>query len=59
MKRRAFLRELHAAACLRERHGGNHDIYVNPANQRKAPVPRHNEIKVGLCRLIRKQLGLG
>jgi len=40
------------------RHGARHDIYNNPATKRSAPVPRHNEIKKSLCRLIRKQLGL-
>ena len=35
-----------------------HDIYMNPKNRRKAPVPRHSEIKDSLCELIRKQLGL-
>jgi mRNA interferase HicA len=29
-----------------------------PANGRRAPVPRHNEIKNSLCRLVRRQLGL-
>jgi hypothetical protein len=33
-------------------------FYLNPANRRKAPAPRHAEIKDGLCRLIRQQLGL-
>ena len=40
------------------RHGVRHDIYENPAKGRKAPVPRHSEIKNSLCRLIRRQLGL-
>jgi len=44
--------------CYLKRHGANHDIYLNPANGRVAPVPRHNEIKNTLVRAIRKQLGL-
>jgi mRNA interferase HicA len=40
------------------RHGKKHDLYLNPANGRKAPVPRHNQIKDSLCELIRRQLGL-
>jgi mRNA interferase HicA len=58
MKRRDFIRELEAAGCRLKRHGGNHDIYENPANGRTAPVPRHNEVADSLCRLIRRQLGI-
>jgi mRNA interferase HicA len=41
-----------------DRHGGRHDLYRNPVNGRKAPVPRHREIRDSLADLIRKQLGL-
>ena len=58
MRRRVFLRELRKAGCILHRHGGRHDLYLNPATGRKAPVPRHTEIKDSLCRLIRQQLGL-
>ncbi|MBA4019609.1 MAG: addiction module toxin, HicA family [Pirellula sp.] len=58
MKRRDLIRELEQAGCQLHRHGGRHDIYINPANGRKAPVPRHQEIKETLVRLIRKQLEL-
>jgi hypothetical protein len=58
VKRREFLRELVAAGCYLKRHGKRHDLYVNPKNGRKAPVPRHKELKDSLCRLIRAQLGL-
>jgi len=58
VKRRVFLKELRKAGCILHRHGGQHDLYLNPDNGRKAPVPRHTEIKDSLCRLIRQQLGL-
>jgi hypothetical protein len=58
VKRRDFIRELVRAGCYLKRHGKKHDIYVNPVNGQKAPVPRHSEIKDSLCELIRKQLGL-
>ncbi|MBF0512798.1 MAG: type II toxin-antitoxin system HicA family toxin [Desulfovibrionaceae bacterium] len=58
MKRRAFLQVLEAMGCVLKRHGGNHDIYLNPANGRTVPIPRHAEIKDSLCQLIRRQLGL-
>ncbi len=58
MKRNTFIRELTDAGCYLKRRGRRHDIYTNPRNGRKAPVPRHSEIKNSLCELIRKQLGL-
>ena len=58
MKRRELIRELSGKGCFLKRSGGNHDIYENRANGRKAPVPRHTEVKDSLVRLIRKQLGL-
>ncbi len=58
MKRAALLRELAQKGCVLHRHGGRHDLWLNPASGRKAPVPRHNEIRDSLCRLIRRQLDL-
>lgn len=58
MKRGDLLRELRRAGCVLDRHGGRHDLYRNPANGRKAPVPRHREIKESLADLIRRRLGL-
>lgn len=58
MKRKEFIRELVKAGCYIKRHGDNHDIYMNPRTGRKAPIPRHVEIKESFCELIRKQLGL-
>ncbi len=58
MKRRDFIRELVAEGCYLKRHGPKHDMYINPRNGRKAPVPRHSEIKDTLCMLIRHQLGI-
>ncbi len=58
MKRRSFIRELTKAGCSLNRHGKKHDIYVNSENGKKAPVPRHSEIKETLCELIKNQLGI-
>jgi predicted RNA binding protein YcfA (HicA-like mRNA interferase family) len=58
VKRAAFLRELVQNGCVLHRHGGRHDLYLNPRTGRKAPVPRHNEIRDSLCRVIRKQLDI-
>ncbi|WP_369683402.1 type II toxin-antitoxin system HicA family toxin [Nitrosomonas communis] len=58
MKRGNFIRELVDAGCYLKRYGRKYDLYINPRNGKQAPVPRHPEIKEGLCELIRKQLGL-
>jgi mRNA interferase HicA len=58
VKRHELIRELQKAGCSLKRHGKRHDIYLNPKNGRKAPIPRHTEIKNSLCELIRRQLGL-
>jgi len=58
VKRRDLIRELVEEGCYLRRHGERHDIYINPKKGKKAPVPRHSEIKESLCELIRRQLGL-
>lgn len=58
MKRAAFLRELARKGRVLHRHGGRHDLYLNPASGGKAPVPRHSEIRDSLCRVIRLQLDI-
>jgi mRNA interferase HicA len=58
VKRKDLLKELVHSGCYLKRHGSNHDIYVNPHNGKKAPIPRHSEIKDTLCKLIKKQLGV-
>ena len=59
MKRKDLIRELTASGCHLYRHGARHDVYWNPHTARKAPVPRHAEIPATLCKLIKKQLGIG
>lgn len=58
MKRREFLKRLEREGCFLLRSGGRHDIYCNPRNGRKQPVPRHTEIENILAKHIRRQLGL-
>lgn len=58
MKRRDLIRQLVDAGCYLKRRGSNHDIYANPRNGKRVPVPRHSEVKESLCKLIRRQLGL-
>ncbi len=58
MKRNELLRLLIQHGCILHRHGGRHDIYLNPANGKKQPVPRHSEIDDDLVKHILKFLGL-
>lgn len=58
MKRDQLLRMLAAGGCELLRHGGRHDIYVNPRTGQKQPVPRHREIDEALAKHILKYLGL-
>ena len=58
MKRRDLIRQLKAEGCMLLRHGSRHDVYINPKNGMKQPVPRHNEIDERLVRHIKKYLGL-
>jgi mRNA interferase HicA len=58
LKRKDLIRQLVDAGCFLKRHGKRHDMYENPTNGRKSPVPRHAEIKETLCELIKKQLGI-
>jgi hypothetical protein len=39
-----------------DREGSRHSIYINPANGKKVPVPRHGEIDNRLARKICRQL---
>ncbi|MBF0564351.1 MAG: type II toxin-antitoxin system HicA family toxin [Nitrospirae bacterium] len=58
MKRNELIRQLLDKGCLLHRHGSNHDIYINPKNNQKQPVPRHSEIQETLARHIKNYLGL-
>ena len=57
MKRKEFVRYLTRNGCVLIRHGSRHDVYQNPVNGEKQPVPRHKEIKDVLANHIKKQLG--
>ena len=58
MKRAEFVRRLVKDGCVLLRAGARHDIYLNPSNGKKQPVPRHTEIDNALAKHIRKQLRL-
>jgi len=46
MKRKQFVRHLKKAGCVLLRPRSKHDIYFNPINGKKQPIPgtTHNEI---------------
>ncbi|RMG24301.1 MAG: type II toxin-antitoxin system HicA family toxin [Armatimonadetes bacterium] len=56
MKRGDFLRHLRKQGCQLLRQGKKHEIWLNPANQQTAPVPRHQTIDRRLGREICRQL---
>ena len=58
MKRREVDRHLRSHGCFLHHHGAGHDIWMNPATQARAPVPRHAEIKAGTVRGICRILGV-
>lgn len=58
MNRRELEKYLRSTGCRFHRHGAGHDIWLNPANGKKAAVPRHNAIPGGTVRSICRQLGI-
>lgn len=58
MKRNELIKYLEKKGCYLLRHGGRHDIYHNPKNGMKQPIPRHVEIDEILARHIKKYLGI-
>lgn len=58
MKRHALIRHLEKHGCYLLREGGNHSIYVNPANNQTSAVPRHRETNDFLARKICRDLGI-
>jgi predicted RNA binding protein YcfA (HicA-like mRNA interferase family) len=56
VKRFELLKIINEKGAVFLRHGGNHDIYVQPGNGNTEPVPRHNEIKEFMAKKIIKNL---
>ena len=53
-------RKLKKAGCFLLRHGGRHDIWLNPANGKSVAVPRHGteEVNIRTLKSIYQELGL-
>ena len=58
MKRKDLIKQLTKAGCVLLRHGSRHDIYLNPSNGQKQPIPRHLEVDEKLAKHIKKFLGV-
>ena len=58
MKRLKLVQHLERHGCKLLREGGNHAIYINPANNKRTAVGRHAELDDLLCRKICKQLDI-
>jgi mRNA interferase HicA len=58
MKRRDLLRHLRHHGCQFTREGGEHSIWENPANGRRASIPRHRKVVERTARRICRQLGI-
>ena len=56
MKRHDLIRHLERQGCRFLREGGNHTVYVNPANQKCSTVSRHREIIDFIARKICRDL---
>ena len=56
MKRSKLIKHLKDNNCEFDRHGGNHDLYVNRINRKVTAVPRHKEVKRFTAQSICKQL---
>ena len=58
MKRRKLLAHLRSDGCRFLLEGGRHSWWLNPTQNRRSAVPRHNEIHDNLVRKICKDLGI-
>lgn len=58
MEKADLERHLRRQGCYIDRDRGKHTVWINPANNRKAPVPRHREIPNPTARDICRQLGI-
>jgi len=58
VKRDDLIQIIESSGCVLLRHGSRHDIYINPKNNMKQPIPRHGEIDNILAKHILKYLGI-
>ncbi len=58
MKRKKLLKHIKEYHCELVREGGKHSLFINSNSGKLTTIPRHPDIKEGLCRKICKDLGI-
>ena len=58
MSRQKLLKHLRKHGCQLLREGRSHSVWINPANNQQASVPRHREINDYTAKAICRQLGI-
>ncbi len=58
MKRQQLLKHLRAHGCEMLREGARHSWWINPKQNKRSAIPRHNEIKDILANKICRDLGV-
>jgi predicted RNA binding protein YcfA (HicA-like mRNA interferase family) len=56
MKNYELIQKLNQQGALLLRHGGKHDVYIQPRTKKEATVPRHTEINEFTAKAILKKL---
>jgi predicted RNA binding protein YcfA (HicA-like mRNA interferase family) len=56
VKKRDLERHLRQHGCHLHRNTGKHEVWLNPAAETEAAVPRHRELPTGTVRSICRQL---
>jgi predicted RNA binding protein YcfA (HicA-like mRNA interferase family) len=56
MKKVELLQKLNRQGAIFARHGGKHDVYLQPRTNKEATVPRHDEINEYTAKAILKKL---
>jgi predicted RNA binding protein YcfA (HicA-like mRNA interferase family) len=56
MKKLELLQKLREIGAVYVRHGGKHDVYMQPKTNKESAVPRHDEIDEYTAKSIIKKL---
>jgi predicted RNA binding protein YcfA (HicA-like mRNA interferase family) len=56
VKKTELLKKITALGAVFVRHGGNHDVYVQPATSKESAVPRHSDVNEYTAKSILKKL---
>ena len=56
MKKYELIQKLNQQGAVLLRHGGKHDVYIQPRTNKEAAIPRHTEISEFTAKAILKKL---